>query len=113
MTFSEFFPEYLAAHADRRTKLVHTCGLLSGITVGVTGIVNRKPAFVFAGLALGYLPAFVSHWVFERNQPKTFEHPVLSFRADFVMVAKFLRGDFNASASIAAPPAAAPNVAAC
>jgi hypothetical protein len=92
MTFDEFFPEYLEAHADPRTRAVHAAGLLSGLTVGVLGILGRKPKYLLGGLALGYLPAFVSHWVFEGNQPKTFEHPFLSFRGDFVMVYRLLTG---------------------
>ena len=92
MTFAEFYPEYLAAHRDPRTKLVHTAGLLSGLAVGLCAIVSRKPALLIGGLALGYLPAFVSHWVFEKNQPKTLEHPALSFCGDFVMVYQLLTG---------------------
>jgi hypothetical protein len=92
MTFAQFYPEYLAAHRDRRTKIVHSVGLLSGLTVGLTGIALRRPALLAGGLALGYLPAFVSHWVFEKNQPKTLEHPALSFCGDFVMVYQFLTG---------------------
>lgn len=95
MTFAEFYPEYLAAHQDRRTKLVHAAGLMSGLAVGLTGIALRRPALVLGGLALGYLPAFASHWVFERNQPKTLEHPALSFCGDFVMVYQLLTGKFE------------------
>lgn len=92
MTFEEFYPEYLAAHRDRRTKMVHAAGLLSGLAVGLGGLVRRRPSWLLAGLALGYLPAFVSHWVFEKNQPKTLEHPGLSFCGDFVMVYQLLTG---------------------
>ncbi len=92
MTFEEFYPEYLAAHRDRRTKIVHTAGLLSGLAIGAGGIALRRPTLVLGGLALGYLPAFVSHWVFEKNQPKTLEQPALSFCGDFVMVYQFLTG---------------------
>jgi hypothetical protein len=92
MTFEEFYPEYLAAHADTRTRAVHSAGLLTGLAIGLNGFALRRPALVAAGLAVGYFPAFVSHWVFERNQPKTFEHPVLSFCGDFVMVYQFLTG---------------------
>jgi hypothetical protein len=95
MTFAEFYPEYLAAHADRRTKIVHTAGLLSGLAVGLTGIVRGKPRLIAGGLALGYLPAFVSHWVWEKNQPQSFRHPGLSICGDFVMVYQFLRGEFD------------------
>ncbi|MBV8531086.1 MAG: DUF962 domain-containing protein [Candidatus Eremiobacteraeota bacterium] len=90
MTFKEFYPEYLAAHRDHRTKIVHAVGLISGLSVGLVGILTRRPALIAGGLALGYLPAFVSHWVFEKNQPKTLEHPGLSFCGDFVMVYQFL-----------------------
>jgi hypothetical protein len=95
VTFTEFYPEYLAAHRDPRTKLVHTVGLLSGLAVGAAGIALRRPALIAGGLALGYLPAFVSHWVFEKNQPKTLEHPALSFCGDFVMVYQFLTGKLS------------------
>ncbi len=95
MTFAEFYPEYLAAHRDHRTKIVHSVGLLSGLAVGLTGVALRRPALVLGGLALGYLPAFASHWVFEKNQPKTLEHPALSFCGDFVMVYEFLTGKFE------------------
>jgi hypothetical protein len=97
VTFAEFYPEYLAAHRDRRTKIVHTAGLLSGLALGLTGLALRRPALVAGGLALGYLPAFVSHWVFEKNQPKTLEHPALSFCGDFVMVYQFLTGQLESA----------------
>jgi hypothetical protein len=99
MTFEEFYPEYLAAHRDRRTKIVHSVGLLSGLAVGLTGIALRRPGLVAMGVALGYLPAFVSHWVFEKNQPKTLEHPALSFCGDFVMVYQFLTNTLPEGAS--------------
>lgn len=95
MTFEEFYPEYLAAHQDRRTKIVHTVGLVSGLAIGLTGLALRRPAVLACGLALGYLPAFVSHWIWEKNQPKTFEHPALSFCGDFVMVYEFLSGKLD------------------
>jgi hypothetical protein len=95
MTFEKFYPEYLAAHRDPRTKMVHAAGLLSGLAVGLGGVALRRPAWLLAGLALGYLPAFVSHWVFEKNQPKTLEHPGLSFCGDFVMVYQLLTGTLN------------------
>jgi hypothetical protein len=95
MTFAEFYPEYLAAHADPRTKAVHAAGLLTGLAVGLSGIAAHKPGRLAWGLALGYLPAFASHWIFEGNQPKTFQHPSLSFRADFVMVYQLLRGQLR------------------
>ena len=68
-SFEEFYPEYLAAHADPRTRAVHAVGLLSGVTVGVSGLSTRRPGWILPALALGYLPAFVSHWVWRRTSP--------------------------------------------
>ena len=98
MTFEEFYPEYLGAHRDPRTKLVHSVGLLGGLVLGLTGMALRRPSLILGGLALGYLPAFASHWVFEKNQPKTLEHPLLSFCGDFVMVYQFLTDQIDESA---------------
>lgn len=92
MTFEEFYPTYLAAHADPRTRAVHATGLVSALTVASIGLLTRRPHWLIAALALGYLPAFVSHWIFEENQPKTFEDPINSFRGDFVMTYQLLTG---------------------
>jgi hypothetical protein len=100
-TFEEFYPEYLAAHADPRTRAVHAVGLISGLTVGITGLATRRPKWLLGGLALGYLPAFVSHWIWEKNQPKTFEDPVNSFKGDFVMVYELITGRLEAGSETA------------
>ncbi len=73
MTFEEFYPEYLAAHRDRRTKIVHAVGLLSGLAVGISALALRRPALALGGLALGYLPAFVSHWISAKRQTRMFQ----------------------------------------
>jgi hypothetical protein len=95
MTFEEFLPEYLDAHADRRTRIVHAFGTLSGLGVATLAIVRREPKLLFAALAAGYIPAWFSHWVFEGNQPKTFKYPLLSLRGDFVMALRTLRGQLT------------------
>jgi len=92
MTFEEFFPTYLEAHSKRETRMVHATALLTALGIGAVGIAKLDPKLIALALATGYLPAFVSHWVFEKNQPKTFGHPMLSFRGDFVMVYKMLTG---------------------
>ena len=96
MKFAEFYPGYLAAHEDPRTRAVHAVGLLSGITVGMAGLLTGRPKWIVPALALGYLPALASHWIFEKNQPKTFEDPVNSFKGDFVMVWQLLTGTLQA-----------------
>jgi hypothetical protein len=92
MTFEEFLPEYLEAHADRRTRLIHTAGTLTGLAIAATAIARREPKLLLVALASGYVPAWLSHWIFEGNQPKTFKYPLLSLRGDIVMAYRTLRG---------------------
>ncbi|MBV8600160.1 MAG: DUF962 domain-containing protein [Candidatus Eremiobacteraeota bacterium] len=92
MTFEEFFPTYLAAHSKRSTRIFHACGLLGALAIGLYGLVTLKPWLLLVALAAGYLPAWCSHWFIERNTPKTFGQPLLSFRGDFLMVWMLLTG---------------------
>ena len=92
MTFEEFFPTYLAAHSKRATRILHACGLLSALAVALYGLATLRPWLLLVALAAGYLPAWCSHWFVERNTPKTFGQPLLSFRGDFLMVWMLLTG---------------------
>ncbi len=92
MTFEEFLPEYLAAHSKPQTRVLHAAGLLAGLGMAAAAAVTRKPQLLLGGLAAGYGAAWFSHFAIEKNKPKTFEHPLLSFRGDFTMVWRLLRG---------------------
>ncbi len=92
MTFEEFLPEYLDAHADRRTRLIHTAGTVTGVALATAAVVRKQPSLLIAALLAGYVPAWLSHWIFEGNQPKTFTYPLMSLRGDFVMAYRTLRG---------------------
>ena len=92
MTFEEFSPDYLAAHADRRTQVVHALGTATGLAIAATAIVRRNPVLVPVAIAAGYLPAWLSHWLIEGNVPKTFKYPLLSLRGDFVMAYRLVTG---------------------
>jgi len=92
VTFEEFLPEYLAAHADRRTQLCHAAGTMGALAILAAAAVTRKPALIPVALVAGYTPAWFSHFVFEKNRPKTFEHPFYSLRGDFVMLSRVLTG---------------------
>ncbi|CAM5467669.1 hypothetical protein RLIN73S_06925 [Rhodanobacter lindaniclasticus] len=40
----------------------------------------------------GYGFAWVGHYVFEKNRPATFKHPLYSLAGDWVMYGQMLRG---------------------
>ena len=92
MTFEEFLPDYLAAHADRRTQVVHALGTATGLAIAAASVVRRKPSLLPIALAVGYVPAWLSHWLIEGNVPKTFKYPLFSLRGDFIMAYRLVTG---------------------
>lgn len=93
MTFDEFLPLYLDAHADRRTQVVHAVGTLGALALAGAAIGMRKPKLAALALVVGYLPAWLSHFVIEGNTPKSFAYPLFSLRGDFVMAYRLIRGE--------------------
>jgi hypothetical protein len=70
MRFSEFWPVYLRHHSRSGTRAAHYAATAIGVTSFAAAVSPIAPWWVFAcGVALGYLTAFSSHWLIERNQP--------------------------------------------
>ncbi|HEY9084563.1 MAG TPA: DUF962 domain-containing protein [Candidatus Tyrphobacter sp.] len=95
MPFEDFWPRYLRAHSDPRTRAMHVAGTLLGTGFVVAGLVLRKPWVAGIGLVAGYTPAWVSHAFIEHNNPESFRAPIASLRADFVMAWHVLRGTID------------------
>ncbi len=51
-----------------------------------------NPAPLLLAPVVGYGPAWIGHFVFEKNRPATFDHPLWSLRGDFKMYFLALRG---------------------
>lgn len=95
MSFEEFWPRYLRAHASPTTRALHVAGTLVGTAVVASGIARRAPLLALAGLACGYGPAWFSHALIEHNKPETFRAPLSSLRGDFLMAWHVLRGTID------------------
>jgi hypothetical protein len=95
MSFEEFWPRYLAAHSDRRTRAYHVAGTIAGTALVFGALALRKPWLVPVGLAAGYGPAWFSHAFIEHNKPETFRAPFASLRGDYLMAWHVLRGSIN------------------
>jgi hypothetical protein len=81
-TYEEFWPYYVSQHLHPMTRAMHVLGTtLASITI-VAAIVFRAPLLLIAVPFLGYGFAFASHFIWEKNRPASFGHPVWSFRAD-------------------------------
>ena len=91
-SFAEFYPFYLKEHSNRTNRRLHFFGLLAvlGIVVAFAATLNWWLLLGFP--AVGYLFAWVGHFMFERNKPATFRHPLYSLRGDLVMFKDMLTG---------------------
>lgn len=92
LSFASFWPQYLSAHRDPRTRATHYVGTALGVALFLIGVIGMDWRFVVAAPIVGYGLAMPSHPLFEQNLPKTFEHPLLSFAADFYMLYLWIRG---------------------
>ena len=92
MSYGEFWPRYLAAHADRRCRAMHYAGTLAAVALVVLAAVETDWRWLVAAPVVGYGAAWLGHAVFEGNRPETFGHPLWSVLSDFRMVGLFLTG---------------------
>jgi hypothetical protein len=90
--FAEFYPFYLAEHANRTCRRLHFVGTSLGLACLVAALVTLNPWWLLIGLLIGYAFAWVGHFVFEKNRPATFTYPLWSFMGDWVMWSEILRG---------------------
>jgi hypothetical protein len=84
-SFREFYPAYLAEHSERSTRRLHFLGTLLVIVVVAVAIGTGNPRWLLLAPVFGYGLAWIGHFVFERNRPATFRHPLYSLAGDFVM----------------------------
>ena len=53
MSFEEFWPRYLQAHSDPRTRALHVAGTIAATAIVLGAVALRKPWLAGVGLVLG------------------------------------------------------------
>ena len=91
-SFREFYPAYLAEHKERSTRRLHFGGTLIVIVALAVALLKRDARWLLLAPLFGYGLAWIGHFVFERNRPATFRHPLSSLAGDFVMFKDILLG---------------------
>ena len=91
-SFREFYPFYLAEHADRTCRRLHFVGSSAGLLFLAAALLTLNAWWLLAAFVSGYAFAWVGHFFFEKNRPATFKHPFYSFAGDWVMYADMWRG---------------------
>ena len=91
-SFRDFYPFYLAEHANRTCRRLHFIGTTLVIVCLAALAVTRNAWWILAALVCGYGFAWIGHFFFEHNKPATFRHPLYSLMGDWVMYLDILRG---------------------
>ncbi|WP_395788200.1 Mpo1-like protein [Aquimonas sp.] len=91
-SFREFYPYYLGEHSNRTCRRLHFVGSSGALICLLLAVSTFNPLWLVAGLMCGYGFAWVGHFVFEKNRPATFKHPLYSFMGDWVMYRDLLTG---------------------
>lgn len=91
-SFSEFYPYYLAEHANPTCRLLHFIGSWLVLGVIATAIFMQSYILLWFIPVIGYGFAWVGHFFYERNKPATFKHPLYSLMGDWVMFKDILIG---------------------
>jgi hypothetical protein len=95
-SFAEFWPHYVAEHSQPGTRLLHAAGTTAGMALALAFIVERKWRLLPLALIPGYGAAWLSHFLIEKNQPATFDHPLWSLLGDYKMVAMMIQRKMDA-----------------
>jgi len=115
VSFADFWPYYVRAHSQPRTRLLHAIGSILAIIFVGLGF-GKNIWFVLAAPLAGYAFAWYSHFFVEHNKPATFGHPLYSLAADYRMLFLMMAGKMDAeverisAASHPASPADSPAV---
>jgi hypothetical protein len=91
-SFIEFYPYYLAEHANSTCRLLHFIGSWLVLLVITYAVMKSHFALLWFIPIIGYGFAWVGHFFYEHNKPATFQYPFYSLMGDWVMFKDILTG---------------------
>jgi hypothetical protein len=95
-SFEEFWPFYVGEHLDPRSRALHYVGTTLAIGTVAAAALTVNPTWLLLTPVVGYTPAWIGHFIIEKNRPATFKYPVWSLRGDLRMLSYALAGKMAA-----------------
>jgi len=80
--FDSFYKFYLDEHKNKVNIALHYLGTTISLSLIIIFIIQAKYVLILPAFLLGYVFAWVGHFVFEKNKPAAFKYPVMSFLSD-------------------------------
>lgn len=91
-SLKEFYPYYLTEHRGQMTRVLHFTGT-GLIAVWIALAIAMRNAWWLVLIPVGgYGFAWISHMLFEKNKPATFQYPLWSLASDFILFWHLLTG---------------------
>ncbi|MGK0359317.1 MAG: hypothetical protein ACI9U2_001619 [Bradymonadia bacterium] len=104
-TFEDFWPYYLREHENPLNRTLHLVGTGTALGVFAVGAATLNPVMMGVAPLFAYGPAWVGHFIIEKNRPATFKYPRWSFRGDLRMfrlaVTRKLQAELDEAFSLA------------
>ncbi|ORZ27269.1 hypothetical protein BCR41DRAFT_331934 [Lobosporangium transversale] len=91
-SFEEFYPYYLSEHCNPINRRLHLFATTNVVAILGYLVMTRQLRFWWVTLLQGYGLAWVGHFIFEKNKPATFKHPIYSFMGDWKMWYEVITG---------------------
>jgi hypothetical protein len=91
-SFSTFYPWYLQEHQNSTCRYLHVIGTLIVSCILLTSLLTQTGRLLWLAPIAGYGFAWIGHFMFEKNKPATFTHPLYSLMGDFRMCFDVLIG---------------------
>lgn len=91
-SFEEFWPFYVGEHRHPVNRALHYAGTSMAIGTVAAAAVTLNPAWLLLTPVVGYGPAWIGHFLLEKNRPASWKYPLYSLRGDLKMLAYAVRG---------------------